>query len=128
ATTEDDRQQHGLVDLVRHKGGHITPRELTRNCRRYGTTSAAEAALDELVRLKLGAWNYTTSGPSGGRPQKVFELSADSADTTETPADDSVDGVSSALGARRDASVGAAVDDYERIEREAIQEESRGST
>jgi hypothetical protein len=120
-TTDEDRERHGLVDLVRRKGGQITPRELTRHCRRYPTTDSAEQALDELVGLKLGAWNHTSPGPSGGRPQKLFLLSADSADVTETPCDDAGAGVSSATGGAEEGSVGAEVDDYERLEREAIQ-------
>lgn len=111
---------------MRHKGGQITARELTRNCRRYRSTEAAELALSELVGLKLGVWKHAVPGPSGGRPQKLFVLSADSADETETPADEAVQGVSSAAGGSEEGFVGAHLDDYERLEREAIQDENGG--
>ena len=125
--SEEDRQRQHLVELVRRKGGRITPRDLTRNCRRYATVEAAEQALGELVGLKLGTWQHQPPGGKGGRPQKYFVLSLNSADTDETSAADAPPGVSSAREAIEGGSVGAAnagdeADaEIEREERAAIQ-------
>jgi hypothetical protein len=122
-----DEDRHGLflVELVRRKGGFITPRDLTRYCRRYPTTDEAERALDELVGLHVGDWKHIAPGPSGGHPQKHFVLSPVSADTDETPDWNAPPEVSSAAGAEKQGSVGADVEaeseaEFERHEREAV--------
>jgi hypothetical protein len=127
--SDEDRQRQRLVALVQGKGGRITPRDLTRNCRRYATTEDAELALGELVGLRLGKWEHPAPGPSGGRPQKYFVLSSLGADTDETEADATPGEVTSAREAPEAGCVGAADtgDDLDalidREERAAIQED-----
>jgi hypothetical protein len=55
--SRERRQERELVELVRRKGGELTPRELMRhNPRRYTNGAVAEAALDGLVSDGLGEW------------------------------------------------------------------------
>lgn len=75
AETPEDQQARGLVELVRRKGGAITPRGLLRtNNRRYRSVAHAEAALDGLVSAGWGEWEEGGSGPQGGRPPLRFVL------------------------------------------------------
>jgi hypothetical protein len=100
--SDEDRNRVRLIEIINRHGGSITTRELARNCRPYAASGAAEAALEELVALKLGAWQSDRPGLSGGRPQKHFVLTPLSADTDETPSGDPLAGVLSAQSAQDD--------------------------
>ena len=69
----EDRDQRELADLIRRKGGSISPRELAHSCRKYRRTGEAETALQALIDGKVGTWETRTStGP--GRPSRRFVL------------------------------------------------------
>jgi hypothetical protein len=106
--SDDDNARQKLVELIRKAGGEITARDLTRNSRKYPDTASAEAALNELVGLKLGTWKHPPTGESGGRPQKIFALAADTADSDETPNYSESAKVSSATTTQKQGFVGAA--------------------
>ena len=89
ALSDEDRERCALLDLVRERGGRLTPKELTRHRRRYVTTADARHALNELAQYGLGKWSYSTPGPGGGRPSEALVL-FDGAD--ETPAHDAETG------------------------------------
>jgi hypothetical protein len=74
----DASEQRRLVELIRHKGGSITPRDLEKSDRRYrGKTDEAELALNDLVAQKLGSWLSGPPSASGGRGKHIFQLSAE---------------------------------------------------
>lgn len=78
ALAEDDqgRRRRALADRVARAGGRMSVRDLQRaNSRRYPTSAAAEAALQELVAAGWGRWEET-SPDGGGHPVKVFVLNA----------------------------------------------------
>lgn len=55
--TPDERSTQQLADLIRAKGGSITPRDLQRsNGRRYRTVEESIQALDNLVTAGIGSW------------------------------------------------------------------------
>jgi len=107
AVSDEDHHRQKLVDLIRGHGGEITSRELTRNCRKYPDTASAEAALNELVGLKIGTWKHEKTNTTGGRPIKRFVIAADTADSDETHDSNSPQGVSSAADAENQGCVGA---------------------
>jgi len=75
AEKPEDRSARLLAEWVRRKGGRVTPRDLQRSNRKYGSSEEAEDALDALVTAGLGRWD----GPraTGGRPAgRVFVLDA----------------------------------------------------
>jgi hypothetical protein len=68
-----DRDERGLIEWISRHGGTVSPRDLQQNIRRFKSNSeAAEAALNGLVRKKLGCWDVTH--PWSGRPGRVFRL------------------------------------------------------
>jgi hypothetical protein len=68
-----DRDERGLIEWISRRGGTVSPRDLQQNIRRFKSNSeAAEAALNVLVRKKLGCW--ATTHPPTGRPGRVFCL------------------------------------------------------
>ncbi|MFN0137997.1 MAG: DUF3987 domain-containing protein [Phycisphaerae bacterium] len=71
----DARARRRLVELVERKGGNITARALQQSDRRFrSSVEAAESALDELVQLGLGTWEFLTPTDCGGRPTREFVL------------------------------------------------------
>lgn len=73
--SEEDREQRGLVDLIRLRGGRITTRELMRASRKYRKDAeGAEDALNELARAGIGRWNVDNHGGGRGQPKRVFIL------------------------------------------------------
>lgn len=70
---EDDKRQE-LVDLIRRKGGDVSPRELVQASRRFPKVADAEAALDDLADAGAGKWYYPAIGPNGGHPARRFIL------------------------------------------------------
>jgi hypothetical protein len=63
-----------LVDLIRRRGGGITPAELARTSRHYRPVPRARDALARLHRMGLGKLTWVQPGESGGRPFERFEL------------------------------------------------------
>jgi hypothetical protein len=84
AESEADREDRELVELIRRKGGSVTPRDLMRACRLFVTSADAEAALDVLVKAGRGQWQNVPTGPKGGKPSRVFYCS-DAVDADNTP-------------------------------------------
>lgn len=80
AETADDRDRRRLVEWIRGRGGIVTPRDLTRALQAYPATADAEAALQELVKARLGAWVHDDHDGGRGRPVRRFKLT----DTTDT--------------------------------------------
>ena len=83
---EETADETRLAALVGSKGGRLTARELKRCCRAYPDAQAADAALDALVKSKRGRWEYPPAGPTGGRPSRVFVLTARCQNPPETVA------------------------------------------
>jgi len=85
AETDSEREQRSLIDLVRRLDGRITVRGLMQASRRYRTSAAdVEAALDGLVKAGEGRWVEVASGPAGGRPTMIFEVT-EGGNGNETP-------------------------------------------
>ncbi|WP_439621805.1 DUF3987 domain-containing protein [Gemmata sp.] len=73
AESAADRASRSLAELVRRKGGRLTPRDLQRtNPGKYRSAELAELALDALVSAGAGEWVVGPSGPKGGRPARTF--------------------------------------------------------
>lgn len=78
---EMQKEQRQLLEMVRRKGGKLTVRALQRSSRAYqGDPDTAENALQELVNIGWGKWEYAQPGSTGGRPSKVFVIESDSGD------------------------------------------------
>jgi hypothetical protein len=121
--SDEDRFRQRLVEKIRsNAGGRITPRDLQRSSRRFPTTADATAALDELVGLRLGDWDHSAPGSSGGRPSTPFVLFPLGADVDKTPDSEPPQGVLSAQGGKKRGSVDTR--NYEREERLAIEQEA----
>lgn len=72
-----EREVRQLIELIHRRGGRITPRELRQYHRRFRDSGdAAEGALQQLVNAGVGTWEQVTPGSSGGRPTRLFVLSA----------------------------------------------------
>jgi Protein of unknown function (DUF3987)/Primase C terminal 1 (PriCT-1)/RepB DNA-primase from phage plasmid len=70
--SETDHRRE-LVEYIRSSGGSVTVRELQRHSRKYATSEAAEAALEQLVGAGLGRWEVVKpDGP--GQPSRVLIL------------------------------------------------------
>ncbi len=108
-TSDEDRTRVRLIELIESRGGRLSPRELTRSCRAYVDTEAAETALNELVGLKLGRWEHPEPSSAGGRPQKYFVLVPLRADIGKTPEPSAAGDVSSAQNSLHGGSVSAEV-------------------
>ena len=89
--SDEARESRRLVDLIRYKGGSVTPRDLMRSSRQYPTAEDAEAALHDLESAGFGWIESAQAGPKGGRPSKRFRL-YDIADVDNTPTGDGVTG------------------------------------
>jgi hypothetical protein len=73
--TAEERDCRRLVEWIEARGGSIYPRDLQRaNPRRWPTSGHAEGALEGLAQQGFGEWRDSTSGPSGGRPTRVFSI------------------------------------------------------
>jgi len=81
--SEEDRENRELVDLIRRKGGSVTPRQLMRCSSRFQRAADARAALGNLAKSGYGRWNDPRPGDRGGRPSRRFVL-VDGADVDET--------------------------------------------
>ncbi len=82
----DRRERRELVELIRRKEGRVRARDLQR-AGRFQTSEDATQALQDLVNHRLGRWEKSEPGPTGGRPSRVFVLSGppdvDTTDKTE---------------------------------------------
>ena len=79
----DGGSRESLLDSIRQLGGRAAPHDL-RHHGFKGDTEAAERALDAIVTAGLGTWQNVSPGPRGGRPTRVFVLTATNT-KTETP-------------------------------------------
>jgi hypothetical protein len=81
----EERDARRLVEFIHARGGRITSRALQRaNSRKYPTATAAELALDALVRDGLASWQDRPQDTEGGRPTRDCVLAPDITDTTST--------------------------------------------
>jgi len=83
--SDQDRDQRELEELIRSRGGSITPRELGRSRRCYRGAGVAEAALEGLAEAGRGAW---TVRPTATIQRREFRLTTaatvtDSAESRE---------------------------------------------
>ena len=87
AEKPEDRAARSLVDLVKRKGGRITPRDLQRsNKSKYPMAAEAELALQALVTAGIGRWEERTTS---GRTAKEFILvSIPQADSRQKPTEE----------------------------------------
>jgi hypothetical protein len=84
-----DRDQRRLISWIRQQGGRVTVRDLTRGPRRFrGDRGAelAENALEILAHSGEGEWEIVDGGDQGGRPTRLFVLSAADGKTTDSHA------------------------------------------
>lgn len=115
AETDEERELRRLSDWVACHGGAVTPRDISRHLRAYPTPADAEAALERLVQVGIGAWENPAPGERGGRPTRVFRVrrsqpADDRRPAVETAADGPESDVSSASAATAAvASVGGRV-------------------
>lgn len=65
-----------LLDWLAKQPEPVTLRTMQKSCRWLREPGSAEAALAELVAAGLGEWQEQPAGPRGGRPTRVFHLSA----------------------------------------------------
>lgn len=77
----DDR----LLAFVERRGGSVTVRDVVGGCRHIKSSDEAEAQLSRLSANGLGAWEFKTAGPRGGRPFEVFVLAEDAPKSSYTP-------------------------------------------
>jgi hypothetical protein len=86
--TDADRDQRLFVEWIAAvKGGAVTARDVQSGYRKLRAPGAAEEALNKLIMAKRGAWESVPTTPRGGRPSRVFHLSAASSSTkpSKTP-------------------------------------------
>ncbi len=73
AESDEERARRQLVEAIGRWGGQTTSRDLAHGLRRFrGQAAAADKALDDLVRRKLGTW--TEEKPQRGPATRVFRL------------------------------------------------------
>ena len=73
--TDEQRDQRQLVEWIQRRGGAVAARDLQQGPRQYrGSSDAAEAALEELVKAGFGSWQDLPTTDKGGRPGRVFQL------------------------------------------------------
>jgi len=130
--SQEDRDRRRLVELVQAKGGRATVRELSRSSRQYANAAAWEQALNELAEAGVGRWQNPKPGAAGGHPVRVFHLltepgagaGVDTLTVDRTPDGDSASGGSvncQHVNSRPDEATVNEDDEYERLEREAMQ-------
>ncbi|MBW8016254.1 MAG: DUF3987 domain-containing protein [Planctomycetes bacterium] len=84
--SEDElkRDQRKLLEVIRARGGKISVRNLRRSSRSYQGDGVAKDALQGLVDIGWGQWQFIPAGTDGGRPSELFVLNNDSGDA-KTP-------------------------------------------
>jgi hypothetical protein len=82
--TVEAQDRRKLVELIRRKGGSVSPRDLMQCSRTYRTAEDAERALRDLVEAGFGIWENSPTTAKGGRPTRRFCLS-DDAGVDRTP-------------------------------------------
>jgi hypothetical protein len=76
AENREGRDRRRLVEWIERKGGRVSVRDLQQGRRDIATAEAAEAALNDLATAGLGSWEAIPTTPHGGRPSRVFQLTA----------------------------------------------------
>lgn len=74
--TETRQQEERLLAFIDRRGGSVTVRDVVTGCRYVKTSEEAEVALMRLAAAGVGSWQPKPAGPEGGRPTRVFVLSA----------------------------------------------------
>jgi hypothetical protein len=69
---QDDR----LLAFIERRDGSVTVRDVVTGCRYVKSSEEAEVALTRLAASGAGSWQSKPPGPKGGRPTRVFVLSA----------------------------------------------------
>jgi hypothetical protein len=87
--SDEERDQRRLVEWIGNKGGSVMAREVQQGPRQYRPAGKAEAALDELAKAGCGNWQDVPAGPQGGRPTRIFRLSATATATQPARTQDS---------------------------------------
>ena len=72
--SDEGRERRQLMELIRRKGGTVTPRDLMRSSRLYPTAADAEEALQELADVGFGRWELDNHDGGRGRPVRRFIL------------------------------------------------------
>ena len=85
-----DQERRELLELIRRKGGRVTPRELKQGSRKFKTVADAESALQELVAAGLGRWEVV---PTSTKQRREFVLSTPSTYTDSRISADSGENV-----------------------------------
>lgn len=98
--SEANDAELALAGIVRAHGGRVSVGEWEHH--RHLTRVAAETELGRLVSAGYGAWQHLRPGAGGGRPKKVFAL-VDRVLGTQTPAGNTLEGVSSQFHAEDEA-------------------------
>lgn len=70
--SDKDVEVRELAELVRRKGGVITPRGLVQQSRKYKNVTDAESALDSLRRAGLGRWVVSATATN---QRREFQMS-----------------------------------------------------
>ena len=81
---EGDQQRRRLVEWIAQRGGQATARDVQRGIWRIKSAAEAETAINELVTAGDGAWQEVPATAKGGRPTRIFTLSAAEQDNTGT--------------------------------------------
>lgn len=91
---KEDRERRRLVEWIAGRGGTATVRDLTHGIRAFrGDSDGARTALDDLAKLGLGRWSFSSPSAQGGRTPERFELmSVAGVTVTETSDGDAVKG------------------------------------
>ena len=89
--SDDDGDDRRLTEWIAQKGGRVTPREVQMGCRWLRDSGAAQAALGELVKRGVGAWETDPKPRSGGHAPTYFRLAGHKPSAPPSPAEPSVD-------------------------------------
>ncbi len=82
AETPQETAHRDLLDIIHRYGGRITPRELSRTCRKYRGKDVARGALDKLVTTGFARLEVQLApGSVGGKPSDVYVLTGGDAPT-----------------------------------------------
>jgi hypothetical protein len=77
AESDEDRDRRRLIEWIERHNSKVTEGDVQAGCRWLRAAGAAEAALNQLAKAGIGYWQDAPSGPQGGRPRRVFCLSAE---------------------------------------------------
>ncbi len=73
AETDSERELRKLIQWIRDRGHPVTAREVFQGIKRYQTSTAAEEALNKLMKMGKGSWQNSPPGQRG-QPTRRFAL------------------------------------------------------